>query len=92
MPTDKPIAYLELLKRLKKFNIEITERGNKCFLFHPNINGKPEYYTLHNQGLKEVTIKQALGEYERESRVRKAPNTHATNMLQSEKHFGKCLY
>ena len=47
MPTDKPLAYLELLKKLKKFNIEITERGNKCFLFHPNINGNHEYYTLH---------------------------------------------
>ena len=45
--SDKPLTYEELLKRLVKFNIEITERQNKCFLFHPNIGGKPAIYTLH---------------------------------------------
>lgn len=45
--SDKPLTHSELLKKLTHFNIEITGRGNKCMLFHPNINGKPAIYTLH---------------------------------------------
>ncbi len=45
--SDKPLPHPELLKKLSQFDIEITERNNKCMLFHPNINGKPAIYTVH---------------------------------------------
>ncbi|MCX6339705.1 MAG: hypothetical protein NTX71_07275 [Candidatus Aureabacteria bacterium] len=45
--SDKPLTYGELLRIVSRFSIEIKERGNKCFLFHPDINGRPAIYTLH---------------------------------------------
>jgi len=45
--SDKPLTADDLLKSLRKFNIQVTERGNKIFLFHPDINGKPVIYTMH---------------------------------------------
>jgi len=52
---DKPLKYREIKKKLKRFGvIEDKKRGkgSERMLYHPNINGKPEWYPVkcHGEG------------------------------------------
>ena len=51
--SDKPLRKSDLIKIIKKLDIEITARGNKYFLFRSDI---PAIYTMHNlHGNKEYS-------------------------------------
>jgi predicted RNA binding protein YcfA (HicA-like mRNA interferase family) len=45
---DKPLRHRELISILKRFGVEEHKRkGSVRILFHPNIEGKPAYISIH---------------------------------------------
>lgn len=45
--SDVPLRHVDLLRKPGRLGVQITERNNKCMLFHPNVSGSPALYTIH---------------------------------------------
>ncbi len=46
--SDKPLRYREILQKVKKFGVqEVKRKGVTRILYHSDIQGKPEFVTMH---------------------------------------------